>query len=104
MRISDWSSDVCSSDLRGVRGLLQMREVGELAFDPVAAPGFGVGVAGLAFGGTVGAVLDDVGDGVAQLHADRQSVVDGKSVSVRVDPGGPLIIKKNSNTPRIHQI
>src|SRR3546814_9952994 len=71
MRISDWSSDVCSSDLRGVRGLLQMREVGELAFDPVAAPGFGVGVAGLAFGGTVGAVLDDVGDGVAELHADH---------------------------------
>src|SRR3546814_13524333 len=28
--------------------------------------------------------------------ADRKDVVSGKSVSVRVDPGGPLIIKKKN--------
>src|SRR3546814_14833965 len=33
MRISDWSSDVCSSDLLAVLAL------GELHFDPAVAPG-----------------------------------------------------------------
>jgi hypothetical protein len=63
---------VAGADQQGlIRCGLQMREVGELAFDPVAAFGLGVGMVGLAFGGAVGAVLDDVGDGIAKLRADR---------------------------------
>src|SRR3546814_16372863 len=72
MRISDWSSDVCSSDLsvhpEGVK------------FVVIAA----VICAALAFFGW-------------ETHAwpiDRKSVVSGKSVSVRVDLGGRRIIKK----------
>src|SRR3546814_20176451 len=84
MRISDWSSDVCSSDLvepeawpRGLR----FRE-------PCLTQEI------LKFGkGREIAVLQ------AGLHAsdkrtDRKSVVSGKSVSVRVDLGGRRIIKK----------
>src|SRR3546814_13762215 len=82
MRISDWSSDVCSSDLLagGLRGL----HVG-LAGERHLA----VGVHGHAVSGAVaeaGAAFE--GD------ADRKSVVKGKCVSVRVDPGGRCTIKK----------
>src|SRR3546814_13305938 len=35
--------------------------------------------------------------GIFANHADRKSVVEGKSVSVRVDPGGRRIIKKKKN-------
>src|SRR3546814_2768013 len=46
MRISDWSSDVCSSDLRVLRGeprkggddILQRHAIGELADDDVLQP------------------------------------------------------------------
>src|SRR3546814_14970174 len=48
---------------------------------------------------------DAVGDAVRAAHAlaalcrlDRKSVVEGKSVSVRVDLGGSRIIKKKKNT------
>src|SRR3546814_7410816 len=81
MRISDWSSDVCSSDLDGD----------------------GVGRSGIQRGDTLHAehlgladpyrfAVDDRGD------ADRKSVVKGKSVSVRVVLGGRRIIKKHTIT------
>src|SRR3546814_18682925 len=35
-------------------------------------------------------------------RTDRKSVVEGKSVSVRVDPGGRRIIKKTQNTKIKH--
>src|SRR3546814_18271630 len=81
MRISDWSSDVCSSDLRA-SGLLE---------------------------GRVARVPEGRRRGPADLHpglaggepgADRKSVVSGTSVSVRVDLGGRRIIK----TKKHHQI
>src|SRR3546814_15264552 len=94
MRISDWSSDVCSSDLL-VRDL-QLRRVGKLR-----------GV--LPEGGELVRVLteqreerrhirtDEVVDRhrqeALQRAQDRQSVVSGQSVSVRVDLGGRLIYK-----------
>src|SRR3546814_1035738 len=95
MRISDWSSDVCSSDLT----------------DPLDL-GFGL------IGGIVNAILDaHIAAGSCLDHVpadqrgpivhfvkqpvhvpdhlagDRKSVVSGKSVSVRVDLGGRRIIK-----------
>src|SRR3546814_1628577 len=73
MRISDWSSDVCSSDLYNEEEAL-----------------------GKSFAHFVGA------DGFEQTTAmlnrkDRKSVVLGKSVSVRVDLGGRRIIKKKTS-------
>src|SRR3546814_21191520 len=104
MRISDWSSDVCSSDLSGAVAHAS-RQV--LCAAAIAA--------------AVQAVADDVGPrpllpdrpllprrGSARrppagIHAarrrkDRKSVVSGKSVSVRVDIGGRRIIKKKNYT------
>src|SRR3546814_12280703 len=105
MRISDWSSDVCSSVLAAVEafehgladggvfevlhdgagvveffaghdeqdlvvGVDGVVEVGALAGVPVGAGGFGIGLGG-----------------------DRKSVVEGRSVAVRVDLGGRRISK-----------
>src|SRR3546814_12466716 len=114
MRISDWSSDVCSSDLlfavfiaSTLVLLEQMRH-----FDAALLPAF------LALGALVlvalllliwrekaaadpllpVALLRDPttwrSDALAACHGDRTSVVSGKSVSVRVDLGGSRLIKK----------
>src|SRR3546814_21105911 len=106
MRISDWSSDVCSSDLvllevvaerpvaehleKGVvaRGVADLVEVVVLAAGTQAA---------LDIGRAHVAALLRAKEHVLELdHArvDRKSVVSGKSVSVRVDLGGRRIIKK----------
>src|SRR3546814_14786950 len=117
--ISDWSSDVCSSDLRctglfGEADFLPRRALGqqrahqlvvECVAGLVALEGADAGVAGQV------QVADRVEDlvapelvAVAQAgvvehaelvqDADRKSVVEGKSVSVRVDLGGRRLIKK----------
>src|SRR3546814_12820592 len=112
MRISDWSSDVCSSDL-GLR-IIGDQEV-ELA--PERALEFRPGHAALAAAQMVGDE-DQAGlrgqqvdlslgtNGVAQAGqaevGDRKSVVEGKSVSVRVDLGGRRIIKKKNNNTKQH--
>src|SRR3546814_11325980 len=92
MRSSDWSSNVCSSDLERVcTGLDAVGEVFVVASakgDPSRRCHGGraqrCAVAGLA-------------------AADRQSVVQGKSVSVRVDLGGRRIIQqKNTDTYMTH--
>src|SRR3546814_19189262 len=92
MRISDWSSDVCSSDLTVVRG-----DVDEVEID--AGPGDAAGEVSEHTG-----LVVDVDDDHVVLMADRQigqrqgidrkSVVQGKSVSVRVALGGRRILKK----------
>src|SRR3546814_12837820 len=108
MRISDWSSDVCSSDLNDVRqraGLepktgadvpnqetfrrwvAQERRV-EFAFENLRW--FDLVRTDRA--------LDVMGDflseyGLGANVKDRKSVVSGKGVSVRVDLGGARIIK-----------
>src|SRR3546814_12327253 len=104
MRISDWSSDVCSSDLcfkrlsctqadrpfRCLRYVLAtaVHRAADAVHDEAA-----IGIAGM-----------EIADSCRYLHAfprpggafelDRTSVVSGKSVSVRVDLGGRRIIKK----------
>src|SRR3546814_20146875 len=95
MRISDWSSDVCSSDLSWVA----LSAVGAL---PLVFSGLGLSYADAFFeavsgltttGSTVLVGLDNLPPGILLWRAmlqwgERQRVVVGKSVSVRVDPGG----------------
>src|SRR3546814_17396088 len=77
MRISDWSSDVCSSDLHGGidPAIESIREI--IGLNPVGH-------------------LDNL-----LVGEDRKSVVKGKSVSVRVDLGGRGIITKKTHTTYI---
>src|SRR3546814_11740858 len=114
MRISDWSSDVCSSDLYG-------NPCRPSAHSPTprrtpALPERYVGAQALFSGFTnskdavsrIPAIRQPRGisSDIPQMPpnpahkrgpmvADRKSVVSGKSVSVRVDLGGGGIIKKN---------
>src|SRR3546814_17364916 len=91
MRISDWSSDVCSSDLAGL--------------SPGRAEGRGHAAAGAR------AHRDAAGRGgsadgaprrrrVSVRRPDRKSVVEGKSVAVSVDLGGRRIIKNKNTTTK----
>src|SRR3546814_16755105 len=95
MRISDWSSDVCSSDLiififaRFFAGLA----VGAAS---VLAPVYISEVTPASIRGrlsSVQQVMIIAGLTGAFLVKDRKRVVSGKSVSVRVDLGGSRIIK-----------
>src|SRR3546814_20045862 len=93
MRISDWSSDVCSSDLILDQRLGRARRwqrVNPVHHGTICRPRY-VEVAADA--------LDEYRD--QYDHEDRKSVVSGKSVSVRVDIGGRRIIKKQSQYDRI---
>src|SRR3546814_17870767 len=107
MRISDWSSDVCSSDLqpagvrasrRPLRGLLSMRfflcatkDLPHPEERERAAPGRASRRTHR--GHPAGKFLWSFPAGAIK---DRKSVVKGKSVSVRVDLGGRGMIKKNN--------
>src|SRR3546814_16587466 len=112
MRISDWSSDVCSSDLRlqrapphlaahahrhlmvfaGAHHAVQETQYGDA--QPVVAlrqPWVG------AVGGDQ--ELRQVGGADGQeIQPDRKSVVEGKRVYVRVDLGGGGCINKKKQT------
>src|SRR3546814_11801144 len=108
LRISDWSSDVCSSELRSVLGPRLL--LGD-AVDAAAAGqwfqygGDLVGVDGLHLYHADDVAQQQQGLGVLPRQ-DRKSGVQGKSVSVRVDLGGRRILK-NKNTreqaPTIHK-
>src|SRR3546814_16124746 len=111
MRISDWSSDVCSSDLRNRRERLHRIEqrAGRAGADrprrdrrrrqrgdprrrrwrTAPRPRRAARQARL------GRPLPRCN---AQEEGDRKSVVEGKSWSVRVERGGGRIIKKKKNT------
>src|SRR3546814_18687824 len=99
MRISDWSSDVCSSDLA-----LRFLDPAHLDLGSIVlAPGImAEGTAGQRPGAQTPAIEDPIGGntrmleqiGVVMKQLDRKSVVEGKRVSVRVDLGGRRIIKK----------
>src|SRR3546814_11651742 len=99
MRISDWSSDVCSSDLLG-QGLGRLSgkvfRIGHLGdFNDLSLCGT---LAGVEMGLAAARVPHQRGG------LDRKSVVEGKSVSVRVDLGGRRIIKKKKNMTTMHDI
>src|SRR3546814_17559790 len=125
MRISDWSSDVCSSDL-GVDaydlygrviesfegGMAKLRFGGDMALEALPQarrPTARVQTVDL-FAGPV--KLDAKGNAQIDLpvpdfngtlrvsalvYYERKSVVEGKGVSVLLDYGGPRIIKKKTN-------
>src|SRR3546814_17976259 len=97
MRISDWSSDVCSSDLLGQQlaeagvDVVQVHRSYVVNRDKVAE------VAPLRDGDFRIRMADgsDLRGSRRFRHLlDRKSVVSGQSVSVRVDLGGRRIIKK----------
>src|SRR3546814_5602391 len=108
MGISDWSSDVCSSDLSVVGSLGgTVGSLGGVVGSVGIVPGSAGGVVAVGSVGTgwPGVVMSSPAGGVscasagkltaaAPIQRDRKSVVSGKSVSVRVDLGGRRIIKK----------
>src|SRR3546814_14667369 len=113
MRISDWSSDVCSSDLildhpeplpLKRMGKVCPSEPTELWFRPFTkkkiADLTSEEVAALRVKAQERAVSLNKNVVPMKTHSylDRKSVVEGKSVSVRVDLGGRRIIKKKKTT------
>src|SRR3546814_14099397 len=96
MRISDWSSDVCSSDLQ--RRLGPARQAGHHDLEVPAERRLPARPGGRARPhrrgnrrrGDSSRAPRAAGEGRLQ---DRKSVGEGKSVSVRVDVGGGRIIK-----------
>src|SRR3546814_16319077 len=116
MRISDWSSDVCSSDLevaigerveRECRGERAHRRRHLLGRHP-ALGGAGLVILAHRRCAAIERLLLHLDDRHRdsrrqEVHRnaaaqDRKSVVSGKSVSVRVDLGGRSTIQKTNNT------
>src|SRR3546814_15060278 len=96
MRISDWSSDVCSSDL-----LSRLRRLRTLGCRTLRCRRLQHRLGHRCRGGCgfSGRSLDrDLNGPGFDRQEDRKSVVSGKSVSVRVDLGGRRIIKKKTQT------
>src|SRR3546814_6691794 len=90
VRISDWSSDVCSSDLAGRTGIM-LQLAAALLFTLAAGLGIAVILGMLKVNGE--AVLSALaGEGAFPAatgpRPDRKSVVSGRSVSVRIGLGG----------------
>src|SRR3546814_19941367 len=83
MRISDWSSDVCSSDLRD-------RQAAD-GNDRQRAAAFRRRIA--AANPARGTARQGRRARRRPAQADRQSVVEGNSVAVRVDIGGRRLLK-----------
>src|SRR3546814_11064862 len=97
MRISDWSSDVCSSDLAAAHVLPFSRHVGEDVVSHYGVPWekvFAVGCGSGPIPSFEGTKNYADGDLLFVAQQDMTSVVQGKSVSGRVDPGGRSVIKQ----------
>src|SRR3546814_10980571 len=88
MRISDWSSDVCSSDLAGDDFTPDSSRRNPSSRAPRSARESSVANCGSRCSKRVPKRRRSA------AASDRKSVVWGKSVSVRVDLGGRRIIKK----------
>src|SRR3546814_19515182 len=116
MRISDWSSDVCSSDLE--IWAFALRRGAERPLTPayyfgLSLPLYLGWIATTTLGAIFGGVLQDPARYgldfaftavfltlLVSLWKDRKRVVEGKSVSVRVDLGGSRILNKKKNKTR----
>src|SRR3546814_17990548 len=100
MRISDWSSDVCSSDLSCPLVIGQPIGAYNRVLNRLRAmlAGNGRDTRHEVTSAPEAAVLKQPHEINPRLDKDRQSVVTGKSVSVRVDIGGRRILK-TKNTP-----
>src|SRR3546814_19078331 len=103
MRISDWSSDVCSSDLGTNGTVIAQRTNRDRLPRTVEQRGRWPCPSALLLrrkaGRSDAAAHPTHGAGGARQHGvgqeDRKSVVEGKRVSVSVDLGGRRIINKN---------
>src|SRR3546814_17757447 len=106
MRISDWSSDVCSSDLNFKSLAIDQDGFVSVTFDNGNVKKF-YQIPMVKFRDPTeldrvngNAFVETPGSGAAVLvqsgSRDRKSVVSGKSVSVRVDLGGRRISKKKN--------
>src|SRR3546814_13082552 len=97
MRISDWSSDVCSSDLSaGGRAAIRSASANIRRRTVSAHPPDANGKSSLMS-------LAAARKLIQAPRRDRKSVEWGKSVSVRVDLGGRRIIKKTIQTRSTQQ-
>src|SRR3546814_13869755 len=99
MRISDWSSDVCSSDLTEARSLAEVIPDADI-FLGLSAPGVlkPEMVARMAARPLILALANPTPEILPEeARADRKSGVKGKSVSVRVDLGVRRIIEKQND-------
>src|SRR3546814_12321302 len=105
MRISDWSSDVCSSDLTSARHQLSFAC---LDIDSSRTWVRTINIIGPRYGG-MAVMLGTTSHGAAPLLNGPQRVMGrgrseerrlGKGVSVRVDIGGRRIIKKKHKQPK----
>src|SRR3546814_14322973 len=103
MRISDWSSDVCSSDLLAQDippGTQLASDPPEKRFGKISNPTVHIGLRQLEK--LVNAIIavhgrpDQIVVELARELKDRKSVGQGKSVSVRVDLGWRRLIKKKN--------
>src|SRR3546814_17003047 len=107
MRISDWSSDVCSSDLKqdGLPDYTPNPDAGSMGGDEASVPYWGQPGVHEIYRDWHMLLAEYDGDRALCAEAwmpsvaktDRKSVVSGKSVSVRVDLGGRRIFKKKHN-------
>src|SRR3546814_13379969 len=110
MRISDWSSDVCSSDLVDDGGLPEQAFDGRqwrlgahqraLAFQAFQQRGFFA--ADIRAGGATDLEIEAAAAaayvGAQPTGLDRKSVVGGKRVTVRLSLGGCRISKKHKES------
>src|SRR3546814_17891302 len=100
MRISDWSSDVCSSDLNQDGHQSAIYRGSRETRSPAGRAGVLGESADQARFGRFALRKPAVGSAVQRFPSststDRKSVVKGKSVSSRVDLGGRRIIIKKS--------
>src|SRR3546814_13434227 len=113
MRISDWSSDVCSSDLKGgpktptvgERVPILSRIESGAKVDPTLAtvavilPPEQADAEWAQGGGTASKAYGHLALAANPARVDRRRVVEGKSVSVRVALGVRRIIKKKILQP-----
>src|SRR3546814_14489850 len=104
MRISDWSSDVCSSDLVVRRPAKRDRQAeppqaGQQQVEPEQV--FQRRLRGQPVFPRIVIAQPRLRAAERRAAPDRKSVVSGKSVSVRVDLGGRRIIKKKNKQHKI---
>src|SRR3546814_18839538 len=102
MRISDWSSDVCSSDLNPAAVAAAALCVRCAAVAATRAHTTAIADAWRRFISVAGRDLAARSAGEHRAAADRKSVVEGKRVSVRVDRAGLRTMKKNKKEKKRH--
>src|SRR3546814_18708177 len=111
MRISDWSSDVCSSDLLDgeIEALVRwhpfelnsdMPPEGEDQALHIQRKYRRTAEEGVAVRAQMRSIAEGAGVSL-DYEGDRKRVGKGKSVSVRVDRGGRRSLKKNNTSDRI---